>query len=132
MEFCFHSVCGRAAVLTTSQIHCMCPSAHDVYSLLFTGRHRVVFLGDGRTYLFNVFHTVQELSGDGVELQEIQAIEGSLQQFSNHGELERMKSFPSDGFALILSTAQACHNQTISHSPSIEITLSAQTCHKTP
>lgn len=122
MEFCFHSVCGRAAVLTTSQIHCMCPSAHDVYSLLFTGR----------TYLFNVFHTVQELSGDGVELQEIQAIEGSLQQFSNHGELERMKSFPSDGFALILSTAQACHNQTISHSPSIEITLSAQTCHKTP
>lgn len=54
-----------------------------MYFVLMFDKHKRYKL-----YLFNVFHAMQELTGDGVQLEQIHAIEGALQQLKDGGKLE--------------------------------------------
>lgn len=47
-------------------------------------------------YLFDVLHTIQELTGDGVQLQQVHTIEGTLQQLKDGGQLKMIKRTPSE------------------------------------
>ncbi len=51
-------------------------------------------------YLFNVFHAMQELIGNGVQLEQIHAIEGALQQLKDGGKLEWSSGFRQKGLPI--------------------------------
>lgn len=44
-------------------------------------------------HLFHSIHAIQELVCDRVQLQQVHAVEGSLQQLKDGGELKRSKGF---------------------------------------